>query len=262
MADERVREILGFDPEGENSKRNFETVVPPNIQQAFLDHCRRSLLYKGMEPKIYPDRLLVISPFSRTYYVVKQMGVVFDFQFSAEAHFIFEGSEESKYVELETKGEASYPIYHIGLDFEKQNVSFMGLSEYSDIEIYWYSHEQISAFKFLMRPPDGEIDEHGSLRIGANELKDLSKKSELKFSKGFNNYELGLMTNSLIIKRFAEGSLRDELTFPRKVDFNEIANGLFDSQSLKDPRNSPADLDDSWRFANLMDTVGVKWERH
>ena len=48
---------------------------------------------------------------------------------------------------------------------------------------------------------------------------------------------------------------------PSHVNPSKVITSLFDPVTISDPVNAPAELDDSWRFANLMEVVGVKWER-
>lgn len=37
---------------------------------------------------------------------------------------------------------------------------------------------------------------------------------------------------------------------------------LIDPLTLKDPINAPPDLDYSWRYANSMAVMGIRWDRY
>ena len=84
----------------------------------------------------------------------------------------------------------------------------------------------------------------------------------LQLRDGGKFFEFSAEESFVRLQRYAEGALRDDMLIPLFVDRDELIGNLFDPAVLQDPENAPPELDDSWRFANLMDVVRVKWERY
>lgn len=106
------------------------------------------------------------------------------------------------------------------------------------IEALERSREDRETFKRLMRGELVETESNGSHFMG-------------KVEDGV-----------LIIRRFFGEQELDILSMPVQISPDEIKDRLIDPVILKDPINAPAELDIPWRFSNLMETIGVSWERH
>lgn len=92
MADDNLKEILGFDPDEENRTRPLPDEAPPEVQQAFLDFCERigERIKTRRKEKIIRQKLLSIEyngAVARAYYALASPGEVYDFRPTAEACF-------------------------------------------------------------------------------------------------------------------------------------------------------------------------------
>lgn len=85
-------------------------------------------------------------------------------------------------------------------------------------------------------------------------------KGSLKISRENGDYELEIIEDKVRIRRYWEGELTDELSIPRKIDEydrEEIILQLFQPETLKDPTNSPPELDKSWIKADILKVCGI-----
>ncbi len=92
-------------------------------------------------------------------------------------------------------------------------------------------------------------------------LKELIEKGHLQLRDGGKFFKFSAEESFARLQRYAEEALRDDILIPLFVDRDEVIGTLFDLAVLRDPENAPPELDASWRFANLMEVVGIKWER-
>jgi hypothetical protein len=95
----------------------------------------------------------------------------------------------------------------------------------------------------------------------SKEINQLNQSGFLKLVKDESEYNFHLKGDNIFIKRYKNNQIEDEFVLPQRINRRLIMEELFDPVTLKDPINAPPELYDSWRFANLMDIVGVKWER-
>lgn len=108
---------------------------------------------------------------------------------------------------------------------------------------------KVPGMEELLRDVHLEIEEDGNL------FKATLKSEEAEDDEG------NKVTNKrIVVQRFEGEELKDTISVPVHLKPRAINEKLFNSLTLKDPLNAPADLDVSWRFADLMQTLSVKWE--
>lgn len=287
-SNDALSEILGFDPEsgeriedrGQLQEYKFSKIaVPKEVQSAFAEYIAYTEgLHKdlkdlgGTKIKILPEKLLYIlqgeesENGTRTYYswIQSDEGKI-RFHESASAWFWKLG--ESLIISIDQLGEAAdWKLERTQIEFNPQitkcefrlanRAAEVIFTEEGPILDFVSGIDRFDPFQF-----DGEY--YMNYNTAAKELlKVLAKKGNLEWSDRSSKYDLTVKKDVMKLKRVENGILGDELLIPRKINQEEIIQTLFDHSTLKDPLNAPLELDNSWRFANLMDTVGVKWERY
>lgn len=280
-----LKEILGFDPEsgvrveersGLTTIKETKIAIPEDVQDEFLEVFEREREFTA----IHPQKLLTIasSPqgVTRSYYSWQpslegrtSFPLVVEANFKKDADrfepsgILFQGealpSQAGKFIA------GRYIAHEFSTinfrDFDSNITSFqIAIAERLCYLKYTNKGSLIEINFWMQRQGAAFLDEHGiSLQAEIGKLLDQGTFEE---KRGVNNYKFTVLEEKINLKRFEEGELKDELMLPRKIDQKAIIEELFDSPTLEDPIKAPPELDDSWRFANLMEVVGVKWERY
>lgn len=93
---------------------------------------------------------------------------------------------------------------------------------------------------------------------GINEVKDFQ---EIVEESGDILFKLRRVEENIVIENFSGGQLENRFIIPIEINPEEIRDQLINPLTLRESVKAPADLDISWRFANLSTALGVKWER-
>jgi len=281
-----LSEILGFDPvtgvrvEDKNNLRPIKKTqlsIPIESQEAFVNFIAESRLKSHSETtyKVIAEQLLCITQSStnieRDYYAwntIQDDNFKFHLVARARISNIHLGNPNGFLFNIRQVGESrllggdhlviflggehiSCGFYLGGRDdmrglqvgFDKNRLGHVGLS----------CHREKSPNLSDTDNVDFNIDE---------ELEKQLKHESIRISKGLNTFELANKGVRFILRRLENQQLKDEITGPQEVDETEFIQKLFDPVTIKNPFNAAPNLDESWRFANLMEIVGVKWERH
>jgi len=282
-SNDNLREILEFDPEsGERLEdqselrliKNTRLAVPPEVQAAFV----RIYSQDKSRVKIEPEKLLLVHDYKdntvwagccgRQYFLWKPgIKKEYDFKVSAMALFNKSGNIFTP-IEIALYGED----FQIGVGREKEYLRITLIPEvccdfilsYRHLRLFFDNEESISETGFA-------IDREGTGREGyplyeldikKAELKELLNQMSLRIKTSLSSYHFKIKENSIRLKRVEVDTVKDDLLLPQKISRSQIIQKLFDPLTLENPVNTPPELDDSWRFANLLDVVGVKWERY
>lgn len=294
--DDILREILEFDPKSgeqiedksglkEIKRTKFE--IPPEIQSAFSDYiskCGEEIRgFKESVIKVYPERLLYISESQIGMNFVMRQYRLWEPANDEDQHFPiavaagFERSDRTfkpSFVEMYGEPEKDRPPSErmaLGFDVQVTSSGYKAVSVWLVAELrerkidlsfdinggfselgFGLDRERLGATIFLQ----------DYIVVEANLLNLLSENGSHQLTKGQSDYQFYIDEELINIKRFEKGELKDELAIPRSINREEITQTLFDPLTLEDPINAPPELDDSWHFADLMKTVGVKWERY
>lgn len=265
-SDDPLKEILGFDPEsgervedrsGLKSIKDGSSQVPQEIQAAFIEFTQRN---KSII-EIHPERLLTIeesrmqhSKIERAYHFWNPSTGVAEQKFNTQAKAWF-----GDWTSVMLVGEQ--------VEFPITNWQIMQLSFFCNLTF--------CTFQFSQRELEIHFNERGFINhtrliteygprdwfgLGEDELKILSERGHLKhLARDGSPYELTISGQNINLVTFNN---EDKILVPWQVNREEIIQKLFDPLTIEDPIDAPPELDYSWRFANLMEVVGVKWERY
>lgn len=289
-----LKEIPGFDPDsGELFEDKVELqpslskllAIPPEVQSNFVSFCEKRPIkkFKELTYKVLAEKLLLISQnpaaVSREY---------FAFKYSPDGTYNFKPVEElvvsnthlrDRYpnapilIDVVQFGEMDLLPMHEGeknsiflaTDLYDTSCGFYlgGRDDLRELQITfdrsgfvsaitWHSHREKS--------PNFDFD-----RISF----DFAARSDRQFedcqrrmTQGPDDYELTIEGENILFRRFENQNLKDELIILKKFNKSDIIQQLFAPPTLENPFNAPPELDNSWRFANLLEVAGIKWERY
>lgn len=290
--DAQLKTILGFDPESGTrveeeqviqQVRDHNLLIPEEVKKEFIDWKR--LLDRS---KIIPDpvkHLLAINPeklFSIEYYEYE------DYEIFTRSHHAWQLASSGgitftptgramidpwqTILRVETQGESESSSinlngenFRVTLNKEGLFVSVeyvrapsgLGPIKFCDLFIrgnadkrvrlyspdYW-PHDEFNVYKSKF------YDGNGLLKTGGEIIK-----------KGDASVKVGQNGVGYVLEIRSGPDQKVKLILPTHVNSSEVIIGLFDSLTISDPINAPLELDDSWRFSNLMEVVGIKHER-
>jgi len=261
MADDNLKEILGFDPDHENPPRSAE-VAPSGLQSAFLDFRRRIRDLSGIDrkEKVIPEKLLIIGyngAQTREYFSLAHPRAEFDFTPNAEVRFY-----KNNAIELEWFGEGGNSSGILGLGSE--DLACFLIENERSIDTAYGADGSLSGLTFgILDQKMEDIDGTISVKLSSGEIQLLYKKGKLRIKRGRgNSYDLSTQGQSVILKRFHSGKLKDHLIILGNINQEEIIQRLFNPLTLKDPINAPPELDNSWHYVNPSEIMGIEWQRY
>ncbi len=109
---------------------------------------------------------------------------------------------------------------------------------------------------------DGERDEVDLNLRSKSQIDELMKKKrDHLFERSL--YEMAALEGNVmsLIRNYHGGGVLDEFEIPTKINKAEIIQNLFPKELLDDPFNAPPELD-TWRRADVLSEIGIKWERN
>lgn len=276
ISDKNLSEILGFDPntgrksEGGADQGLIKNAVPSEIQTAFMSR------FEGddMVIRTHPERLLTIQkiygPGARRVYhsweppIEKQQ----HFQISAETVFHYINNRFSL-AYVKHYGERNFRQMHefvlVGFDsFQFPNHCNIALSNrFARIEYDRRLRLPTVLFQLNRNGEDAIAHYDEKIYLSEADHKKLSTTGFIQLNNnGESDYEISVVEATVSLRRFEQGDRKDEVTIPTWQNGEKIIRELFSPLTIEDPVNAPPELDDSWRFANLLEVVGVRWERH
>ncbi len=269
--EDNLREILGFDPEsGERIEdrgylkpiKGPNASVPPAIRAAFIEDCKRYSEVRVI--KVFPEKLLHIAC---------------DYGLSCITRVYHLWEPPTKKAQ-KFPGAALAAFKRRGEGFDVREVSLFGEGVQHGIEwrtIIFDFNETTCRFDLQDRHICINYDENGliesipflwwnesqdSITINDMTIDELLAGGSLKVGGGQSNYDFELIAEGEIVKvkRAGDEGQKEEILLRRRISREEIMEKIIDPQTLVDPINASPELDDKWRFANLMGVVGVKWE--
>lgn len=261
-------------PEREpQTNKETKLAIPQEVQEAFARIYGRG----GDLIKIYPKKLLTVKEdwetlgVRRSYFFWAQESEKIEFFVSAGLHFI--GNKCDRF-EITLFGEygkgifgdhtsADIDSYNTGCDFKLDNRVFkLHFNQGLLCQTYFFP-EQDAVGPPEVRVPVVVADKRRITfaKEVYSPLSRLLKKSSLRLQGDESEYQYEVEKKKIKLQAFKKGHITDVLEFPQEIDHQQIINELFDPATLEDPINAPPELDDSWRFADLMETIGVRWGR-
>ena len=307
MADDNLKEVLGFDPEtGERDedRSSLRPIAHKEIQEKFVNWFNKIISERGKEftPKkeiMIPEKLLEVldisnftapMPFeiARRYYAyvgepknekdrpenpfLNTSSIEFGTPGHPDSIKIIkygehggETIEDAQILELTPR----FNSVRVTLRSKESNVSFdysnysggLGEIRYIYIAKRGAPQKTLSVFRLGSEGTRWSSDRGEEKIIGVD---DLLNGEQIRLESEGSNFSarLGEGKNNVVVERFVDNVVKDRFLLPRYVSAEGIRGKLLDPVTLKDPVNAPSELDDSWRYADLLETVGIKWERY
>jgi len=283
---DNLKEILGFDPESGDrveDKTELQLLKSEQVQtsKAIQNEFKKWFVESKNKPwvlKAVPEHLLAVR--SDSYYDVVREYFLYEGQFNNE---ILPFTQQAR-LGLRKETDVYYPmdVARFGEPFEAgyeelrswynaysvhKRIRGESLIIYYDnskfpilviAELHLTSEEKGNEYKLQLGSLEGEDLE------ATQHFNNLINRGEITIGSNKNVFRLTFADNkrNLMVKRLEDGNLKDKIVVPVEILRTEILEKLFNPQTLKDPVNAPPELDNSWRFVNLMEAVGVKWERY
>ena len=308
MSDERLREILGFDPEtgGDYTQHRISRSrlqTPEDISDNFAVYAR-----SGRDPKtgafkfspvissdlkdviVHPQQLLLVSKhrFPQIYGDIVGDFVYRNYYSHEIASDSVEFTERAKTEFVEVDGRF-HPlgVFLFGEDRAWQSASIRFLN-------YFGQEESVRPMIRCCTTIDGRTldifyNEDGTIvflgiAVGTNwstraivlktehfawypgiEMESFLKAGDYRTTsqEGKDYFQANYDQTTGIIELIREESeeAKDQLVIPTSINRGEIIAKLFPQLLLNDPYMAFPEADDDWKFADLLATVGIKWER-
>ena len=295
---DRLSEILGFNPDtGEvlEDRGNLRP-VPEELQREFLE------AFEGFKFPLDKKHLMVISPkiaerpyedISRDY--LTYSGELSDDEkqrhlrpFARTAFLHLSSFKDGQYgyigisrsSETENFGHRDWEGLSIDTDGGPWGNRSLGYSSHVNGESIRASYDEtgflvsaslavsstgkVTSFYFDRdsSPPVRDIEAIERSRKDRETFRRLMRGELVEKETNGSHFIAQVIDGVLVIQRLCEEREFDNLFIPVQISPEVIRDKLVDPKILEDPVNAPASLDINWRYANLMGTVGIKWERY
>lgn len=272
------------------SEREPQTSVTKEIQEAFAAFCQPRLKNHQGELRVYPDSLLLVTRPSHSREQesawesgIRLFGEVFRDYYKLEGEIEnsnFRLHSGARFFDLPDGGFTAESIKSTQADGEKTIVRFntrfitntngkREIVRQPYIEVA-FQNQHIHAFydtkgilsNVLLYQSTHASPQQNRLELNERKLAEINDKGLTFFESEDGFYEVSSVGPSYTIIRSIENQAEDEILISGTINTSWVISNLFNPATLEDPINAPPELDDLWRFANLADVVGVKWERY